>query len=884
MEADAPARTDRSSRPRMVAVIGVHGVGYHAPGASGRAMANLLLGLAGDGGQPATHRYSAFESQTIQVPLQPIEVASLPQARPSFFGFMQEPSAAFGADLHARRRTAVAPKRGRVGNDFMRLLLAGYPGGAAGGTYVTDRLIARRNAADPGGAAEVHVYEAYWADLARPKNTLLSFFFAVFQLLLHLGSLSRLALESGAAERSGRPWRMLTKAQEYAVRTLQLPIPLLNVILLIAGLSILALRVPDDWLWLVVHFLAGAVGVVVSLSVRTVPRGPTGWALRPLAWFIGGAVIAEVVLRGGAQPFIVLAVEWWIAGAVLMRLVINGYDSVREGVREIGWLLYALAVAAFIVLATLATKTADSPRGTLGTGVLWTVEWLLASLRFFWLMLFACAITAAIFGSLAWRSIRDPAPRARARAAVRTSRLALALPALLMMLIIIFLWGGLFRWTTKAFSPRLFGDVRVTLAPGANQPGLRMLFFDPKDIPAQVPGATATRREITIDNYFASILVWTVGPGLIGTLVIAALALFLLVWWVVPAIKTERLPSRAKAIPPRSSTNLESLRLGQWLSRGIDATAVVTVLLWWAIFIVPLAAGIIAAVSPVRVSAMNLWTDGLIRWSSALTASLALLGLIVRYSSSALGIVLDVDNYLRALPRDGTPRAQIVERYISLLRYVGAYRDANGRGYSSLVIVAHSLGALISADLLHFLHATRDRSLEPLGFGREKQAAIPIALFTMGNPLRQLLDRFFPYLYDWVRASPDNSLGPLPTSFNSTPPVIAPDALPRPGDLGVCRWVNAYRSGDYVGRELWLNEWYCRNKLGADQGRSPQPPYIATQAALTPSTRAELCIGAGAHQHYWDDSAPDVAQLLDALIVSEAGAKDLLMASPASHG
>src|SRR5947208_1652711 len=98
---------------------------------------------------------------------------------------------------------------------------------------------AKRAVTAPGGESEVHIYEAYWADLARPKNSLLSFFFALFQLLLHVGSLSRLAIEAGAAENPGWVWRAFRAVQEYAVRILQIPIPLLNLILLIAAFSVL---------------------------------------------------------------------------------------------------------------------------------------------------------------------------------------------------------------------------------------------------------------------------------------------------------------------------------------------------------------------------------------------------------------------------------------------------------------------------------------------------------------------------------------------------------------------------------------------------------------------------------------------------------------------
>jgi hypothetical protein len=129
-------------------------------------------------------------------------------------------------------------------------------------------------------------------------------------------------------------------------------------------------------------------------------------------------------------------------------------------------------------------------------------------------------------------------------------------------------------------------------------------------------------------------------------------------------------------------------------------------------------------------------------------------------------------------------------------------REQTDEQYDHIVIAAHSLGALISGDLLNLLpHQKNDRELQPLGYGPEEKTKIPIRLFTMGNPLRQLLNRFFPYLYDWVQQSSDNGtaqLGPPPRK----PPesLVGPTGstlLPDPADLGVEKWVNAYRSGDY---------------------------------------------------------------------------------------
>jgi hypothetical protein len=183
----------------------------------------------------------------------------------------------------------------------------------------------------------------------------------------------------------------------------------------------------------------------------------------------------------------------------------------------------------------------------------------------------------------------------------------------------------------------------------------------------------------------------------------------------------------------------------------------------------------------------------------------AILAGLAKGGQTILGIVLDVDTYLRTTPIEATPRAKIFERYISTLRYL----NDPTQGYDSIVIVAHSLGALISGDLLHYVHAKNLERLE-----------VPTRLLTVGNPSRQLLNRFFPYLYDWVRPDPDNGLSPLPppTSVEEKPIAIDREKRPHPERLGLAHWVNAYRSGDYVGRALWLDEWFWRTNQDGQDG------------------------------------------------------------------
>jgi hypothetical protein len=147
-------------------------------------------------------------------------------------------------------------------------------------------------------------------------------------------------------------------------------------------------------------------------------------------------------------------------------------------------------------------------------------------------------------------------------------------------------------------------------------------------------------------------------------------------------------------------------------------------------------------------------------------STLGLLALISRFSKAgagirpALGVAADVDNYLRELPRERTPRAQMAERYTSLLRYICNWREKSSvpeSGYDALLIIAHSQGTVITADLLRYLDHERKRqpSFEPR-LSRLSGTAnrLPVILLTMGCPLRQLYAQRFPDLYRWVNAGP----------------------------------------------------------------------------------------------------------------------------------
>src|SRR6266852_3064314 len=101
-----------------VAVIAVHGVAYHAAGASANAMADLLLSLP-TAPAGAVRWYSSFDSQTIHLPLQPtrLEKKAAAPARTridKIFAFLQERSVNFATLLDNW-----TSQRGRPGEEWL---------------------------------------------------------------------------------------------------------------------------------------------------------------------------------------------------------------------------------------------------------------------------------------------------------------------------------------------------------------------------------------------------------------------------------------------------------------------------------------------------------------------------------------------------------------------------------------------------------------------------------------------------------------------------------------------------------------------------------------------------------------------------------------------
>lgn len=903
-----------------IAVIAIHGVGAHLSGASAEAVATLLTSVGRDmpmedGGPPL---YSPFVANSIGIPLRPVQAPRKAAQEANYRkdgrwlarvwgvfderrGYLAkarkdprfEPSGYNKSELRANE-----PDRGEFGYQFMLTQVAGYKG-EPDRAFQTLRLEGQREVNSE--KSNVHIYDAHYSDLTKPQSNILSFFLAFYQLLFHLASLSLLAVYWAEAESAkenpknakGEPeklwrWRIKSSINATSVRLLTMFVPCLNLILLAiacaafvdkaqgwAGHSVIAYGFAA--------FLSLGATFAITRTAASPPR-PFLWAMIP---FVGSAV-GTVILSGLACLYhrllhvnfplweTLLLLTWLVAAGLILAWIASMFEPVRPGAFWLTIVLYSVNTLFFLgYLLPQAFEIDEGGRSQVATASLWAVQWIFGELSLSWILCLFLALISWPLGSLCIHGIEktDRARRSRALAAFRTGRFVFAVPAVLFMIVTCALWAGVVVYGSDKL--KAFEDVSL----GAAQSGLSAKAVPSMVIPpvdsvlTWINAANAKEKSQSMwSNYLRGLLLVSVTPGLPITMATLVLSLLLLIWAVLPSVVYE--------IKPECAKNAAANRirwLGNWLSRGLDNTAIITRVLWFGIVPVPLFFFAIDWLA-LRCRVPSAWiarlyeaskfTLPLIEQAGLLIAvsGVALFGLILKYLTSVLDTLLDVDNYLRTSPLDQTPRARIAERCVSLLRYIAGYRDGLGRPYSRVIIVAHSLGSMVTTDLLRYLQRSAKNSPDPelaryefydgtLPPGQEK---LPICVFSMGCPLRQLLNRFFPHLYWWVSDIPDNSLADLGSAIDYGFPPIHQATLPLAEELNVRRWVNAYRSGDYIGRWLWIGQWYERNR--------PEIRSHAADIASVGPRREELCIGLGAHTHYWDRTAPDIAAVLDEMI------------------
>jgi hypothetical protein len=759
-------------RPRSVAVVVVHGVADQEPKQSARQIANLLSDFT-SGSYPG-----GFTEQEIRVPLEPVLDASYKTPRRGFL--------ANAFSLHERSGTT-SRVSADPSLDFMYEQLRDYEPGEAH-VFETICLEGKRN-----DGMTVHVYEAYWADLSRVGNTLTAFFGELYQLLLHLPSLGRTVVNAEWIQRRTWPWAVFAFCQRWLVRLLTLGIAPLNLTVLAFVLPLIATQGEARTSSAIVNFAAITIVVVALVAIaglvlRRLRLPWLVWLLAPFAAGWLGCRLARIAIAT-SSPLQMLIFEAWAIAALLIAWVLRIYNSRRPGALGYGGLMLLGSGAYFVRELAIAKPPALYPQAVLRAveivNLVLAIVW---RVHVAWLAITAATALIAIASVRTWRAMRV------AWIGIVTVSLATTAFGLLTLAG----WMALFKSIT-----------RLKLIPAA-APYASAFHFQWADA---LCVADLTTTLTTVGAWVEHAVVESASRGVVAFTLMLLAFFLVLVWSIFPSVIAEA-RSPVPATKPKAM-----VALGRWLSHGFQTIPLAALLFPLALILMIAACRAGRSQLPISVSAAGGMVLALIAARNWLPGA-----------SSALDVALDVDNYLREHPRSGTPRARIAERYLSLLRYI----HHAPREYDHTVIIAHSQGSVITADLLRFMNQPK---LQPF-------TKNPVHFFTMGSPLRQLYARAFSPLYEWM--------DPDATTAQSTM-TIGPQAKPDPDDLGVVRWVNAFRTGDYVGRHLWCN-------------RTGDAVYAYRTDSDPPGRRRESCIGEGAHTHYWDRNGQEIAWTLDKLI------------------
>lgn len=916
----------QAQEPPRVAVVAVHGVAEHEPGSTVTQVADQLLRFHGAD-------YTPFERVGVRIGVEPLKLVKLEVPNEERGGFVDELFREAG--LYTRRCSQGTAVLKQPDHGFMRDLLRKYentPPTVHEAVCLKGKRTGSKNGC---GQGDVDFYEMYYDDLSRLSGGFARVFGELYQLLFHLTDLGRqtVDLARGAvrdAERDElrlspggqRVWSVFSGLQTWTGRALTIPIALLNLILLAVVLLFPVLAISGTAQKVIaigLPVIATFVGIM-CLGWRLLPfYEPAPRAMGRWQWFgwiplsllgaVGAGVLAHYIAKPTVcGPYHLLGWEWCILAGLLLFVIASQFNTQRPG--ALGFtVVFGSAMLAALWYA-IAAQRRDSQQAVAGAA-LPVIESIFLLLVGFWALFAVLHLLTRVFGF--WAIAVTPEKkkdgcaveqRALAHRVAWTSAISLAVPAALFLVMTLVGWMGLSIALRSAIPPQLNyvegpeyrikdaqGNVIIDendnpvnpfpralsgTFPSALMSGYSTEAFEKdwnviyveKDsqgnaLPLEKqPGTAGAFLQALIVASGTPLLPWAL--GLIGAAVIlGAVAL-------TPSILAE--VRMGKRPGDMNEANRQAGRIGWWMSNGYILGRVAGELVFVATAIVlPVGAFLMwrGQVVPLDTTRTILFALG----GTLATSAVGLAAFRGQLDKIAVGfrrpvdVALDVDNHLRDLPQASTPRAKMCARYASLLRHL----CDPALNYKAVVIVAHSQGTVLSADLLRFLHFESDlvkgqrkdeiwrpgvpeakRQVEDKQYEKRLQplltGALPLYLFTMGSPLRQLYGLRFPHLYEWARHTDQISDPPAPE------PAIEPDRGPSPKELGAKLWVNCFRSGDYVGRFLWRGE--ASTKL-FDSSVSEDN---------TPATRREFCVGAGAHSHYFDASAEEVARELDLLI------------------
>jgi hypothetical protein len=666
------------------------------------------------------------------------------------------------------------------------------------------------------GKRQTDVFEMYWADLSRLGGNVTRLVAELFTLLFHLSKLGTdtISLADVALPPSG-VLHWLARAHRGANWVFSRVLALLFLQLLMCVLLLVpaALAVGNDravGLW-------GAGLLAAAVAVACVYRLRRGWV-----WGFWGGLFTAVLLGWCAVTYPAECAWGVMLGGLMLLLGLYrrflGYCEERfRAVYGVGLLLMAFTLSG-VAWGALEHDAAEAGPA-LVAGVLRASEVLLLMQLSAWVVMAGLVAVAVGLGEWACRPGHDSPER---RQSVVTARLGLFISMGIFLAFVMTAWALMARPLESLveglhYAPWWFADVTV----------------DDRMLAARY---LALRFNASTDTF-----------AVVAVMLLALLGFVALVF--LPSVLVELRLANWRGAP----------QLGHWLTAGFKALD--RLVRWWSWFIT--AALVVVAVLLVgsqlaRVGIYLPWPgmDALPigTWSGDLLSKLvvvvaggavslvALGGVAIRRLAALrapLDAALDVDNHFREFPRHAIPRVMIFERYVAVLEHVLA------QGYDRIVIVAHSQGTVITADLLRYLK--RRHRLQPAGGDKDRLVKLAaqlaeknIRLLTAGSPLRQLYALRFPCQYGWVLDDPGVNVGPDPRR-----------------DLGVASWVNVWGAGDYVGRWLWSP---ARDAAMPALAVDPQA-YEGKPVQQAPDYR-DVCLGADAHTHYFDlDNAVMLGEL-----------------------
>jgi hypothetical protein len=643
MTAAAGSATARHSR--RIAVVAVHGVADPEPGASARAVADLLL-------RRPEAAWTEAEEVGLRIPIPGLPGATAARVEPTPTLRVDERSQRFREALERNRRRDRAAQAIDPSLEFAQGLFEGYAAPAPQ-TYSTPR-IRLRNA---GAALEVDVIELYWADLSRAGQGLFRFFGELYQLLLHLPSLGRHATDAESLRHPGdRLWAWFGAMQAWAIRVLVLWIPVLNLLMLPPAAALASTVVPADWRDL-------AAGTVLALAgfVLLALRGlSTGWRLGfagALAGLITGAGLSWALTRIFEGRNVLAALAWALTSVGALFLA-RFYAQVRRGAYSWARLGLVLLGLGLLVLLAGGGEGRDVPR--LGVQLLTTI---FVVLRGVWFLFFVLASVQIGVGLWLARQGQGSARTAW------IARFSLALAALSILVVTLSAWAFVAR-SVAPLLPKEFVDPWNFQAPWLGLPNL---------LPPEVtqPGQ--------LFGDFVRVLLTAGGGGIfLGSLALLVVLLLAVAVGVAPSILQE-------VAPPRDETPGQRAEQHQRISNGLEFFFRSANLLSLGL-VVAVAASVLAAAGRLALPDTAAWAAG-----GLLVTAFVARGWLGS-ARSLLDVLLDVDNYMREHPRGAGPRVRMFERTHAVLQHLGA--AAGGPSYDAVVFVAHSQGTVIVADYL----------------------------------------------------------------------------------------------------------------------------------------------------------------------------------------